>query len=337
MKKTPAKKVVKTPVKKAPMKQTVKEVKTAKKLAKQRKVIAAADAAVKPVKKTSQPSTARRKTPDALPAVVRVKKAVAKPMRVITPDCACGHDDSYHKNGTGKCAACDECRAYVAAAEAAPMKPTDAPRIECRLIIGDLSLMVDGSNLERTLGAGRWVRESLVDSWPDTAWTGLLAYLGLPSFPLDRPTASPPVKRLVQKLWYEAIKGGVPEERKAEFEARDTAKAAEYKKNIVGYAEAVTGKAERARAAFGTARAKGGETVYEPTAALKVKGFKLGGQAGVLVDAFRANGFKAMTTQEATDAMLKAGLKTGTDPKRISSFYLSVWASKKGLLTRVTK
>ena len=307
MKKAPAKKVVKAPVKKAPVKPTVKEVKTAKKLAKQRKVIAAADAVVKPAKKAPQSPVTHQKAPNAVKAAGRAKKAVAE---------------------------------TVAAAETAPMKFTDAPqpdapRIECRLIVGDLSLMVDGSNLERTLGAGRWERESLVDSWPDTAWTGLLAYLGLPSFPLDRPTAAAPVKRLVQKLWYEAIKGGVPEERKAEFEARDTAKQTEYKKNIVGYAEAVGEKAERAKTSF--AKARGGETSYEPTAALKVKGFKLGGQAGILVDAFRANGFKAMTTQEATDAMLKAGLKTGTDPKRISSFYLSVWASKKGLLTRVTK
>jgi hypothetical protein len=33
---------------------------------------------------------------------------------VLAPDCKCGHDTSYHKNSVGKCAACDECKKYVA-------------------------------------------------------------------------------------------------------------------------------------------------------------------------------------------------------------------------------
>ena len=206
----------------------------------------------------------------------------------------------------------------------------DSPRIECRLRIGDLSLVVDASSLEHTLGAGRWGHGlGLVDTWPDAAWVGLLAHLKLPADPLDRMTAEQPVKRFVQRLWYEAIQGGVPEEHKAVFDTRDAEKSKEYKEDFEQVKGTSEGRKERAKTSFGRV----GETHYTPTDALKAKGLKVGGQAGILLEAFKAGGFKPMTTQEATDAMVKAGLKTTTKPERIAGFYVCQWA-KKGWLVR---
>ena len=224
----------------------------------------------------------------------------------------------------------------VAPAASTPRLPVaaDAPRIECRLRVGELYLPVDASSLERTLGAGQWGNgRGLMDAWPDTAWAGLLAHLKLPAEPLDRAVADQPVKRLVQRLWYEAVKGGVPEERKAVFEARDAERVEEYKQKFDGAGgvkDKVVAKKERAKTSFG----RSGETHYTPTDALKSKKLVLNGQAGILVKAFRDADFKPMTTQEATDAMVKAGLVTGTDPRRIAAFYLSQFATKKNLLTR---
>ena len=218
----------------------------------------------------------------------------------------------------------------VAPIDEAPVNTEDSPRIECRLRIGDLSLVVDASSLEHTLGAGRWGHGlGLVDTWPDAAWVGLLAHLKLPADPLDRMTAEQPVKRFVQRLWYEAIQGGVPEERKAVFDTRDAEKSKEYKEDFEQVKGTSEGRKERAKTSFG----RTGETHYAPTDALKAKDLKVGGQAGILLEAFKAGGFKPMTTQEATDAMVKAGLKTTTKPERIAGFYVCQWA-KKGWLVR---
>ncbi len=208
----------------------------------------------------------------------------------------------------------------------------DAPRIEARLVIGELSILVDASSLERTLGAGLWGHgKGLVDAWPDEAWAGLLAYLKLPSFPLDRVIAEQPVKRLVQRLWYEAVKGGVPEERAAVFAARDAEKNGIYQEEFPKAADAVKAKGERAKTSF--AKARGGETQYTPTDALKAKGLTLGGQQVPLLEFFKASKFAPATTSEATAGMLAHGLVTSTKPERISAFYLCQWV-KKGLLTR---
>ena len=226
--------------------------------------------------------------------------------------------------------------AAKAEAEAPTKEEKDAPRIECRLVVGDVSVAVDASSLDHTLGSGPWGHTQgygpgLVDTWPDTAWAALLAHLKLPAFPLDREAAEKPVKRLVQRLWYEAVQGGVPEERRAVFAERDAEAVKAYKPDF----EKVEATAEtRARAGARMSAARGGPTTYEPTAALKDKKLKLGGQAAILLAAFRDNGFKPMTVPEATAAMLKAGLKTTTKPERISSFYLSQWATKAGLLAR---
>ncbi len=48
-----------------------------------------------------------------------------------TPDCACGHDASYHKGTTGKCAACDTCKKFATptqAKETTIPQPPDEPR-----------------------------------------------------------------------------------------------------------------------------------------------------------------------------------------------------------------
>ena len=213
---------------------------------------------------------------------------------------------------------------------AAVMIDSDAPRIECRLLVGDLSLQIDPSSLEHTLGAGRWGHGlGLVDSWPDTAWVGLLAHLKLPADPLDRTVAEQPVKRLVQRLWYEVIAGGVPEERKTVFAERDAERQEEYKEKFTHVEGVVKVRSERAKTSFG----RKGETKYIPTDKLKAKGLVLGGQQAPLLTFFKDAKWAAATSAEATAGMLTHGLKTGTDPKRISGFYLSTWC-KKGLLER---
>lgn len=213
-----------------------------------------------------------------------------------------------------------------------PVEP-DAPRIECRLIVGDLSVAVDLSyvgGLAHTVGAGMWGHgKGLVDQWPDAVWVGLLSHLKLPADPLDRATAEQPVKRLVQKLWYEVVQGGIPEEHKATMAARDTESVEAYKNGFADVKDAATGKAERAKKSFG----RKGETIYTPTDALKDKNLELGGQQSPLLEFFRASKFAPATTKQATDGTVAQGLKTGTKPERIVSFYLSTWC-KRGLLTR---
>lgn len=206
----------------------------------------------------------------------------------------------------------------------------DAPRIECRLLVGDLSLQIDASSLERTLGAGRWGHGlGMVDTWPDAAWIGLLAHLKLPADPLDRNVAEQPVKRLVQQLWYTAINPAVLVDRKDAFVARDIDRQEEYKEKFTHVEGVVKGRSERAKTSFGHK----GETKYAPTDKLKAKGLTIGGQAGILLEAFKAAKFISMTTHEATEGMVAKGLKTTTKPERISAFYLCQWV-KKGLLER---
>jgi len=209
----------------------------------------------------------------------------------------------------------------------------DAPHIECRLIVGDMSVQVDPNNfhgLDHTIGAGTYGHgKGLIDTWPEAVWTGLLVYLGLPADPLDLEAAEKPVKRLVQKLWYETMQGGVPEERKAVFDARDTEAAGEYKAGFGGIKQAATDRTERAKKSFG----RKGETIYTPTDALKDKKLELGGQQSPLLEFFRASKFAPTTAKQATDGTVAQGLKTGTKPERIVSFYLSTWC-KRGLLTR---
>jgi hypothetical protein len=208
----------------------------------------------------------------------------------------------------------------------------DAPHIECRLVVGELSVPVDAADLCHTLGAGMWGHgEGLVDAYPDTVWAGLLAHLGLPAFPLDRAVAENPVKRLIQRLWYEAIQGHVPEERATVFTERDTAGQEKYKKDFPNVAVEAQAKSERAKTSFG--RKPGTETRYTPTEALKDKKLVLGGQQVPLLAFFKASKFAPATTAEATTGMLEHGLVTSTKPERISAFYLCAWV-KRGLLTR---
>ena len=214
---------------------------------------------------------------------------------------------------------------------------SDAPKIECRLIVDDLSLPVDANyltGLEHTVGGGQWGGghawgPGLIDSWPDAAWVALLVHLGLPADPLDRSVAGPPVKRLVQQLWYDAIKGGVPEERKTAFVERDADSAKEYRGSFEAVKTAVESHKERAVRSFGREKA----TAYTPTDALKSGKPSFGGQQAPLFAFFKAAKFAPATTAQAAEGMVKAGLKTTTKPERIAAFYLCAWV-KKGLLTR---
>ena len=211
----------------------------------------------------------------------------------------------------------------------------DAPRIECRLLVGDLSLLVDPSSLERTLGAGRWGHGlGLVDSWPDAAWVGLLAYLKLPADPLDRTVAEQPVKRLVQQLWYAAVNPTVLVDRKDAFAARDADRQEEYKEKFTRVEGVAKGRSERAVKSFAKARANTAEAIYTPTAALKAKDLKLSGQQAPILEFFKASKFAAATIAQAVPGVVKAGLKTAKQtPERVVGYYFSEW-TKKGLLTR---
>ena len=273
----------------------------AKKLAKQAKVVAAADAV--PVKR-------------------------GKLTSIFENRCAeCG---VVFKTSNPDAKECSKCATKAARKKRAD---DDAPRVDCRLLIGDLSLPVDASSLEHTLGSGRWGGgRGLVDSWPDAAWVGLLVHLGLAADPLDRTAADQPVKRLVQRLWYEAVNPTVLERLKPVFDKRDEERAEEYKEKFTKVKAVSAEKSVRAKTSFG----RHGETKYTPTAALKDKKLVLGGQAAILLEAFKKADWVAMTTAEATKGMLTAGLKTTTKPERIAAFYLCQWV-KKSLLERTTE
>jgi hypothetical protein len=207
----------------------------------------------------------------------------------------------------------------------------DAPRVEARLLVGGVPYPVDASSLERTLGSGRWGGgRGLVDAWPDAAWVGLLVHLGLPADPLDRTAADQPVKRLVQRLWYEAVDPSVLERLRPVLAERDEERAEEYAAKFDGVKEKAVERSARAKTSFGRT---GGETRYQPTAAYKKSA--PGGQAGIVQAAFKAAGWAAMTTTEATAATVAAGLKTSTKPERIVAFYLCK-GTKNGLFERVT-
>ena len=209
----------------------------------------------------------------------------------------------------------------------------DAPRIECRLLVGDLSLTVDPSSLERTLGAGRWGHGlGLVDSWPDAAWVGLLAYLKLPADPLDRTVAEQPVKRLVQQLWYGAVNPTVLIDRKDAFAERDADRQEEYKEKFTHVEGVAKGRSERAVKSFAKVRANTAEAVYTPTVALKGKTFS--GQQAPILEFFKATKFAPATIAQTVVGAVKAGLKTAKQtPERVVGFYFSDW-TKKELLDR---
>ena len=153
---------------------------------------------------------------------------------------------------------CPKCSAAVAAKTKPTAVDADAPRIECRLIIGDLSLPIDAASLEHTLGAGEYGHgRGLVDQWPEGAWTALLVHLGLPAEPLDTQVAEQPVKRLVQQLWYEAVKGGVPDT--LAFSRRDAARAKEYEENFEHVKETAETRSKTARATLAKVRADRGD------------------------------------------------------------------------------
>jgi hypothetical protein len=177
----------------------------------------------------------------------------------------------------------------------------DAPRIESRLIIGELSLPVDVSDLCHTLGcAGSGYGRGLVDAWPDTAWAGILTHLGLPAFPLDRAVAAGPVKRLVQRLWYQAVgtSSGVSQERAAELSARrpaDTASEERYKQEFPNVVQAMSEKVERGRAMATTLRAARPAAAEQTiTVVSKENPYKPGSKAAATFELFR----KAKTTSK---------------------------------------
>lgn len=183
----------------------------------------------------------------------------------------------------------------------------DAPRIECRLWVGDLSVTVDASSLSHTLGCADCAGKGLVDQWPDAVWTGLLVHLGLPADPLDRPSAEAPVKRLVQRLWYEAIKGAVPDE--PAFSKRDAAKTAEYKETFTTVKETVAVKSERARTNFAKAAGRAPKADPASTTVQLVKQptdkMKLAKRDYLIIDILKVAPSKKLTVKELLAAMGK--------------------------------
>ena len=205
------------------------------------------------------------KQPNAAPAkVVPAKVVPAKPSRskltsIYKIKCVkCSKDFKSTNADTVNCPKC------TAAADAKKkVVDTDVPRIECRLVVGDLSVPVDGSSLEHTTGTAEWgpgrpYGLGLIDQWPDAAWVGLLVHLGLPADPLERSVAAAPVKRLVQQLWYEAIKGGVPD---AEvFKKRDVSSAERYEEDFVVVKDGAESRSEKAKTNFAKIREARGDS-----------------------------------------------------------------------------
>jgi hypothetical protein len=70
--------------------------------------------------------------------------------------------------------------------------------------------------------------------------------------------AAAPVKRLVQQLWYEAIKGGVPD---AEvFKKRDVSSAERYKEDFVVVKDGAESRSEKAKTNFAKIREARGDS-----------------------------------------------------------------------------
>jgi len=186
----------------------------------------------------------------------------------------------------------------------------EAPRIECRLLVGDLSVLVDASSLSHTLGCADCAGKGLVDQWPDAVWTGLLVHLGLPADPLDRETAAAPVKRLVQRLWYQAVKGSVPDE--PMFSKRDAAKTVEYKETFTTVKETATAKSDRARTNFAKTRVSSDAALdAKITILVKKNPYRAGTRAAASYEAIK----QSKTVGEFKTACMVKDSKTGLAPK----------------------
>jgi hypothetical protein len=179
--------------------------------------------------------------------------------------------------------------------------PVAPPYIECRLVVGELSAPVDASDLCHTLGSGEsGYGKGLVDAYPDAIWVGLLAHLGLPAFPLDRTVAAGPVKRLVQRLWYQAVgtSSGVSQKHAVELSARrpaDTASEERYKQEFPNVVQAMSEKVERGRALATTLRAARPAAAEQTiTVVAKENPYKVGSKAAATFELFA----KAKTTSK---------------------------------------
>lgn len=179
----------------------------------------------------------------------------------------------------------------------------EMPRIECRLVYGDHSVEVDAVRLERTLGICEFAGRGLIDQWPDAVWTALLHHLDLPAFPLDREVAIQPVRRLVQRLWYEAIKGGIPEESRKTFETRDAARSAAYVEDFKRVETTSTERSERAKTNLGNLH----RTSAVAGRKIKVLNAKHGAREGTKRQIGLDIILKAKTTDEALPLLQKAG------------------------------
>ena len=245
----------------------------------------------------------------AIPAERSKTPEVSKPAKrsKMTPirEARCVKCDKMFKTTNPDAEICGKCDALIKA-DSDP----DAPRIECRLLIGDLSLPIDPANLDHTLGtaAAEWAYgKGLVDSWPDAAWVALLAYLDLPADPLDRSVAALPVKRLVQKLWYKNIKGYVPDE--VVLRKRDEERSEEYEEKFVTVKESSESRSEKAKTNFAKAREARGDAPRTNMGGKRIKVVNAvhtarpGTKRQIGLDII----LKAKTTDEAIPLLVKAG------------------------------
>lgn len=203
------------------------------------------------------------------------------------------------------------------------------PRIEARLVFKGYSVPVDPADLGRTLGAADYGHgRGLMDQWPDGVWVALLHHLDLPADPLDREAAGDSVRRLVQRVWYEAIQpwrlkdgDGKPTKTAEQFDQRDEAAAARYVEKFQDVKEERAEKVERAKKAFANvARAA---SVYDGKKIKVLKkdhGARPGTKRAVGLDII----YKSKTTDEATAALQKAGCDRSFIKFAVSSGYVEL-------------
>ena len=251
----------------------------------------------------------------AVPAKPVPAKAVpAKPAArskvspIYTVKCAkCNKD---FKSTNADAVNCPKCAAAIDVKK--KVVDTDVPRIECRLIVGDLSVPVDGSSLEHTIGTTEWgpgrpYGPGLIDQWPDAAWVNLLVHLGLPADPLERSVAAAPVKRLVQQLWYEAIKGGVPDAEM--FKKRDAARQEEYEEEFVKVKDGAESRSEKAKTNFAKIREARGDS---PRTAMAGKQIRVINKAhGARPGTKRQIGLDIIMSTKSVDEALPLLIKAG--------------------------
>lgn len=200
-------------------------------------------------------------------------------------------------------------------------------------VIGEHKLPIDATDLSRTLGAGQYgYGKGMVDGWSDDIWKAILGQWELPAEPLNREIAQWPVKRFVQRIWFEEFRGRELEMKRVEFDSKDNVSRRKYLSDFASVKDVVESKSERAKtnlAGKGTTFKRTlGDRTYTPTAKLKDKKLTFTGQPQLILAFWRKAKYEPANIKTIVDAVVADGLKTNQPAERVVTHYLNIWKSK---------